>query len=235
MRVAILGMGRLGASVAAALEAAGLDVVTWKRGGPLPSEADVYWITVGDGSVGEVAARLPAGAVALHAAGAHGPELLGDRPERGVLHPLMTFPGVGVGVPQLRGVGARVAGTPRALAAATTLARRLGMVPFDVPGDTTAYHAAASLACGHLAALFLDASEVLSRAGVSPEDAPRLLLPLATESLRRAAASGGAALTGAAARGDVAAERRHEAVLTPEEASIYAALSERIRRRRRGA
>jgi len=233
MRVAILGMGRLGGSMAVASRAAGLDVVTWTRGAPLPSGAEVYWVTVGDAAVREVAARLPKDALALHAAGAHGPELLGERAERGVLHPLMTFPGVEVGVPDLRGVGARIAGTPRARSVAGSLASALGMVPFDVPGDTTTYHAAASLASGHLAALFLDAAEVLTRSGVPAEDAPRLLLPLATESLRRAAASGGMALTGAAARGDHATERRHEAALDREESMIYAALSDRIRRHQR--
>lgn len=233
MHVAILGLGRLGGSLAVLLRAARVDVVTWSRGEPLPVGADVYWITVGDGNVAEVAAILPPDAVALHAAGAHGPELLGDRPHRGVLHPLMTFPGVAVGVPDLRGVGARVDGTPRATAAALELAGLLGLRPFHVPGDSRLYHAAASLTSGHLAALFLDAAGILTRAGVPAEEARALLLPLATESLRRVAAAGGVALTGPAARGDRATEQQHEDALSPDESRIYAVLSDRVRQHRR--
>ncbi len=235
MRVVILGVGRLGGSLVPLLRDAGVDAVPWSRGAPVPPDADVYWVTVRDSAVAEVAARLPARAVALHAAGAHGPDLLGERPERGVLHPLMTFPGPAVGLPDLRGVGARVDGTPGAVRHATALAERLGLRPFRVPGDTAAYHAAAALASGHLSALFLDSARVLARAGVPMEDAPALLLPLALESLKRAAEAGAAALTGPAARGDVATEQRHRAVLADEEASIYAALADRIRRLRGGA
>ncbi len=229
MRVVILGIGRLGASLVPLLRAAGLEVQPWSRGAAVPADADVYWITTGDRAVAEVAANVPPDAVALHAAGAHGPELLGDRAERGVLHPLMTFPGPAVGIPDLRGVGARVDGTPRAVAAATTLAERLGMRPFHVPGDTAAYHAAACLVSGHLGALFLDAARVLARAGVPADEAPSLLYPLAAESLRRAAEAGPVALTGPAARDDRETERRHQSVLAAEEYTIYAALAARIR------
>ncbi|MES2641784.1 MAG: Rossmann-like and DUF2520 domain-containing protein [Myxococcota bacterium] len=229
MRVAILGVGRLGGSLAALLRAAGVDVATWSRGELIPVGVDVYWITVRDSGVAEVAALLPPDAVALHAAGAHGPALLGDRAERGLLHPLMTFPGVEVGLPDLRGVGARIDGTPGAVHAARFLAERLGLHPFRIAGDTRLYHAAASLASGHLSALFLDAAGVLARAGVASHEARALLLPLAIESLRRVAGAGGVALTGPAAREDRATERDHEAVLTAEEAAIYAALSKRVR------
>jgi len=229
MRVAIVGMGRLGGSLVPLLRAAGIDVTGSARGDTPPPGADVYWITVGDGDVRDAAAGVPADAVALHAAGGHGPELLGERPERGVLHPLMTFPGRAVGVPDLAGVGARVDGTPRAAAAATELAVRLGMRPFQVPGGTAEYHAAACLASGHLGALFLDAARVLARAGVPAAEAPALLLPLAAETLRRVAATGPVALTGPAARDDRDAERRHLQVLDVEEGSIYATLAARIR------
>lgn len=232
MRVAILGVGRLGGSLVPFLRAAGVDVAAWSRGAPLPA-AEVYWITTRDEAVPEVAARLPPEAVALHAAGAHGPELLGERAERGVLHPLMTFPGPSVALPDLRGVGARVDGTPRAVAAATDLAVRLGMVPFRVSGGTAAYHAAACLASGHLGALFLDAARILARAGVPTDKAPGLLLPLAAETLRRVADAGAVALTGPAARNDRGTEQRHAEVLTPEEAALYAALAARIRELRR--
>ncbi|MFZ5478504.1 MAG: DUF2520 domain-containing protein [Myxococcota bacterium] len=213
------------------LPEAGVDAVGWSRGEPIPS-ADAYWLAVRDGAIGEVAARLPREAVALHASGALGPEALGDRPERGVLHPLMTFPGPGVGVPALAGVGARVAGTPGAVAVARRVAGALGMRAFEVPGDTRRYHAAASLASGHLGALFLRAADTLAGAGVPEAEARALLLPLALESLRRAAAGGPDALTGPAARDDRATEDAHRAVLADDDRPLYEGLARAIREMR---
>lgn len=223
MRVGLLGQGRLGRSMAVLLPAAGLEVRCWRRAEPLP-EADVYWICVRDGAIAEVAAQVPREATVLHASGALGPEVLADHPHHGVLHPLMTFPGPEVGLPDLHGAGASVAGPARAEAEA--IARALGMDPFEVHGDLRRYHAAASLASGHLAAAFLDAAAVLRAAGV--EDPGPRLLPLALESLRRAAEAGGAAITGPAARGDAATVAGHEAVLEGEVAALYRLLGRRI-------
>ena len=39
-------------------------------------DSDVYWLTVRDGAISEVAALLPEGAVALHASGALGPDVV---------------------------------------------------------------------------------------------------------------------------------------------------------------
>jgi predicted short-subunit dehydrogenase-like oxidoreductase (DUF2520 family) len=227
-------MGRLGASVAIRLEEAGVVVQRWRRGDPLPTGADVWWITASDAAVPPIAARLPGEAVVLHAAGAHGPELVGERRERGVLHPLMTFPGPERGIPELRGVGARIDGTPLAASMARRIASSLGMRPFVLSGDPTRYHAAACLASGHLGALFLDAVAVLVDAGVPAEEAPELLRPLAEATLRRVSEGGPAALTGPAVRGDAATEARHLAVLSPERGEVYRVLADRIRAQRKG-
>ena len=233
MRVAVLGLGRLGGSLLPLLRAAGIDAAGWRRGEPMP-DADVYWITVGDPVISAVSAQVPHGRIVLHAAGAAGPELLAEHAERGVLHPLMTFPGVDIGLPELRGAGARVAGTDAAVAAARWIAGRLGMTAFTIEeGRTVEYHAAACLAAGHLGALFLSAAEVLSRAGVSAAEARALLYPLAAESLRRAADAGPSVLTGPAVRNDVTTEARHASVLSPAESALYVDLAERIRALRR--
>jgi predicted short-subunit dehydrogenase-like oxidoreductase (DUF2520 family) len=145
----------------------------------------------------------------------------------------MTFPGPEIGLPSLAGVGARVAGTPQALASARAIATALGMVPFEIQGDPTLYHAAAVIAGNHVPALFLSAADVLSRAGVPRADAARLLVPLALEALRRAAESGPDALTGPAARGDVATEDAHRTALSPGEATLYGYMSDTIRGLRR--
>lgn len=231
MVVALLGAGRLGRTLALLLPQAGHPARLWRRGEPVPA-ADVYWVTSRDAGIGEVAALLPPDAVALHASGALGPEALGERAERGVLHPLMTFPGPEVGVPDIRGAGARVEGTPRAVAAATRLATDLGMVPFTVPGDRRLYHAAACLASGHLAATFAEAVGVLVAAGVAPDRAPGLLYPLAAESLRRVAEAGPTAITGPAARGDLVTQEAHRAALSGETRAVYEVLSAAIGRLR---
>jgi len=231
MRVAVLGLGRLGRSLLDLLPAAGVAAQGWRRGEAMP-EADVYWLAVREDAIGAVVGLVPPAAVALHASGSLGPEALAPHAERGVLHPLMTFPGPVIGLPSLAGAGASVAGTPRALAAAHALAAALGMVPFEITGDRRAYHAAASLASGHLAAVFLDAAAVLSRSGVPADLAPRFLLPLALESLRRAAAFGPAAITGPVARGDAATQKAHHAVLLPGERELYERIAERILRLR---
>lgn len=228
MRVALLGPGRLGRTLAILLPAAGVEAVPWARGEPIP-RADVYWLTVRDTAIAEVARLLPVDAIALHASGARGPEALGERAERGLLHPLMTFPGPEVGIPSLVGVGARIAGSAAAVASAQAIARALGLVPFTLDGDPRAYHAAATVASNHLAALFLQSVEILTRAGLPAAEARQHLLPLAIESVRRVADAGALAITGPAARDDVATEAAHRAVLFPSEILLYDRMSEAIR------
>jgi predicted short-subunit dehydrogenase-like oxidoreductase (DUF2520 family) len=206
----------------ALLPVAGVEAVAWRRGEPMPG-ADVYWLTVRDEAIAAVGALVPPGAVALHAAGSLRADAL-PTDERGRLHPLMTFPGPEHGLPALAGASAAVEGTPRALDAARALAQRLGMRPIQVDGDVRTYHAAACLASGHLATLFLQACRVLASAGVREPAAA--LLPLAHASLERAAAAGPVAITGPAARGDRATVAGHVEVLSGEDAATYRALAE---------
>lgn len=233
MRVVILGQGRLGRSLLVLLPRVGIDAVPWRRGEPVP-EGEVYWVTVSDPAIPAVAALVPVAGLVLHAAGALGAEVLGDRPERGVLHPLMSFPGPEVGLPALQGAGARVEGTPRALAVATELARALGLVPFELRGDLVRYHLAATVASSHVAAVLLDAARHMEGAGVPREEAARLLLPLALESLRRAAEGGTAALTGPAVRGDEVTIMAHSSRLDGEDRTAYELLTRRVRAQRWG-
>lgn len=232
MRVAICGLGRLGRSLLLLLPRAGIEAVGWRRGEAWP-EADVYWITTRDDTIAEVAAAVPPGAIALHSAGARASTIL-PCAERAVLHPLMTFPGPEVGLPALEGVGARVEGTPRAVEVARRIARALGLVPVDVPGDPRLWHAAAVLASNHVAAVFADAVAVMVSAGVERDVASAVLRTLAESSLARVAEVGPAAITGPAARGDVATLAGHRSVLPPALVPAYDAVAERIVALRRG-
>ena len=216
--MSIIGAGRLGRSLARLLPEARLV----RRGEDVP-EADVYWLAVRDADIGAVV--VPAGGVVLHSSGALGPEVITREGDRGVLHPLMTFPGPEIALPALP-VHARVEGTPRAISVATDLARALGWIPFTFAGDRRRYHAAAVMVSGLAGALFCQAAEELAAAsGMEPAEARTLLYPLAAESLRRAAEYGPSALTGPAARGDVATMAGHMEALGAGGRAAYAALS----------
>lgn len=228
--VGLLGMGRLGRSLAALLPEAGYAVAPWRRGEPFP-ECEVAWLTVSDEAVAEVAQALPVGPVVLHASGALDLSVLAPHERAGSLHLLQSFPGPERAIPPTEGVPAAIAGHPEALAWAERIARDLGLRPFRVPGDRRLYHAAAVLA-GNFATTLLDlASEVLAASGVDRAEAPGLLAPLALASLRQAAQVGPvAALTGPFARGDSAVVAAHLAALErdlPDIRAIYELLGQR--------
>jgi predicted short-subunit dehydrogenase-like oxidoreductase (DUF2520 family) len=232
VRVALLGTGRFGRSVAPLLVRADVDAVLVGRGDPLPADVDVVWLAVRDGQIDEAAARLPDGAVALHASGAAAADRLCPRLRGGVLHPLMTFPGPEHGLPELAGVGARVGGHPDAERAARTLCARLGMVAFELHGAPARYHAAAALASGQLAAAFLVAADTLAAAsGLSDAEARAVLLPLARASLDAVARGGVSAATGPVVRGDQATISAHRACLCGTERAVYDALVDALRER----
>jgi predicted short-subunit dehydrogenase-like oxidoreductase (DUF2520 family) len=216
MYISILGRGRLGTSLAALWRDAGLQVDLLPHDAALPAAARVVLLAVPDRAIGEVALRLApqvGDRVVLHASGSLGLEPVAHLPEHGSLHPLMTFPGLAAGLPDLRGVPAAIEGTPAAVALAEELATRLGMLPLRLPGDRRLYHAAAVIAGNFATTLLAVAGRVLAGAGVPPNEAPALLAPLALASLRNAAADPARALTGPIARGDLAILSAHRDAL----------------------
>jgi predicted short-subunit dehydrogenase-like oxidoreductase (DUF2520 family) len=201
VRIAIVGPGRLGRTLAVLLARAGHDVALVGRAAPLP-DVDAVWLTVPDLAIAEVASDLPPGPIALHASGATGLEVFGGRPRSGSLHPLMTFPGPDLAIPDLRGVPAAVAGDAEAIATATALAGSLEMSPFEVPGDRRLYHAAAVLAGNGATILLAHACRALETAGVPADRCVDVLLPLALRSIAGASPEPARALTGPIARGE---------------------------------
>ncbi|MEZ4239277.1 MAG: DUF2520 domain-containing protein [Myxococcota bacterium] len=203
--IAIVGRGRLGRTLAALLPPAGIEVRLLAHTDPVPDDADLVLLCVPDAAVADTAGRVPVGPVVAHCAGALDLGVLAHHPpeRRASFHPLMTFPGPEVAVPDLAGAPVAVAGAPEAAARVAALGERLGMRPFAVPGDRRLYHAAAVMAGNCATVLLAEASRVLAAAGVPLEQAPALLAPLAVASIRNAAAEGPArALTGPIARGD---------------------------------
>jgi predicted short-subunit dehydrogenase-like oxidoreductase (DUF2520 family) len=223
--ISIVGAGRLGTALAAALRAAGLGVTgPLRRGEPVPSDASAVLLCVPDGEIAAAAAGVGRGPLVGHCSGATGLDVLGDH-EAFALHPLMTVPAGGGAV--FAGAGAAIdGGSPRALAAAEALARALGMTPTRVDAaDRAAYHAAASIASNFLVTLEGAAERLAATAGVDRA----LLAPLVRAAVENWAARGAAeALTGPIARGDeetVARQRAAVADRTPDLLPLFDALA----------
>lgn len=199
--IAIIGAGRLGRTLAAMWAARGHRVSVHGRGDQ-PPPSDVVLLAVPDRAIAEVAAAVAPGPVVLHASGATGLSALAPHARRGSLHPLMTFPGPGFPLPVTRGVAAAIAGDPESLAVARALALALDMVPFEVTGERSLYHAAAVIAGNYAATLLVEAARLLEAAGAPAGEGARMLLPLARASLDNVASRGPRAMTGPAVRGD---------------------------------
>jgi predicted short-subunit dehydrogenase-like oxidoreductase (DUF2520 family) len=217
--IAIVGGGRMGRALTAALTAAGVRATGPHGRGFAGAGENAVLLCVPDGQIAAAAAALGPGPLVGHCSGATGLDALAPH-EAFALHPLMTITRRGG---DFRGAGAAVAGsTDRALALAIGLARTLGMRPFEIADeDRAAYHAGAAMASNFLVALESAAQRV---AGVDRE----LLAPLVRAAVETWVAEGDAALTGPIARGDedtVARHREAIAAKAPELLELYDALT----------
>lgn len=227
----LIGPGRAGLSLAAALADAGCDVRdVLGRGDDVSGAAsgvDVLVIATPDAALRAVAKEVAPsdGTVVFHMSGALTLDVLEPHPRRASLHPLVPLPNPEVGRVRLRsGITFAVAGDP----VATSLAHLLGGWPVVVDDEKrAAYHAAACVASNHLVALLGQAERIAASAGVGLD----ALMGLARAALEDVTELGPAgALTGPAARGDVATIERHRAALDPSEIPSYDALVELARR-----
>jgi predicted short-subunit dehydrogenase-like oxidoreductase (DUF2520 family) len=237
--VGVVGAGRLGTALAAALVEVGYAVVGPVGRGEVPG-AEAILLCVPDGEI-PAAARAVAGAASFvgHTSGATGVSALGGvRAQALGPHPLQTFARESAGrsaLERFAGAGCAVAGsTLEALEVARRLARDLGMAPFEiVDRDRAAYHAAASVASNFLVTLQAAAEELAAAAGLPPPSARALLAPLVRRSVDNWAALGPErALTGPLARGDdqtVARQRAAVAEAAPALVPLFDDLVERTR------
>ena len=234
--LAIVGAGRVGRSLAAALGADGAEVRLLGRGEAV-GRPGAALLCVPDEAIADLAEALAAGAEVPrfvgHTSGAAGLDALVAATEAGAatfsVHPLQTFPD---GATDLTGCPCAISGSDdEALSYARALAERLGMRPFEVDEHSrTAYHAAASIASNFLVALEESAAGLLARVGV--DEARELLTPLVLRAAANWAELGPRALTGPIARGDSETVRRHLVALrehAPELIGLYEELAERAR------
>jgi predicted short-subunit dehydrogenase-like oxidoreductase (DUF2520 family) len=226
-RCAVVGRGRLGTALTAALRAAGVSA-----DGPLPRGAtgpgaDIVLLCVPDAEIARAAACItaaPGEILVGHCSGATTLAPLAPH-EAFSLHPLMTVTPDGA---RFAGAAAAVAGTTdRARDAAHGLATALGMRPVAIAdADRAAYHAAASIASNFLVTLEWAAQRV----GAIDRE---LLAPLVRATVENWAARGPAgALTGPIARGDeetVARQRAAVAARAPDLLELFDALADATR------
>lgn len=155
--------------------------------------AEVILIAVPDDEISVVAAELARVGgeelrekVVLHTSGALDSRVLSPAKEHGAaigsMHPLQTF--TGKNIPALEGRIFAVEGEPLAIRVARQIARSLGGSPVYVPGDSKVlYHAAASMAAGHVLAVEEAATQLLISLGMARREAVRALLPLTRQVL----------------------------------------------------
>ena len=230
-RLRVIGPGRAGGSLAAALASAGWDVVgVVQRGEPVGGAAagtDLLVIATPDAVVAETAAAVvpQPGTVVAHLAGSLGLDVLAPHARRAAIHPLVSLPDAEIGARRLQaGAWFALAGDGLAQRAVDDLGGRWFTVADE---DRARYHAAAALASNHLVGLLGQVGRVAGDIGVPPE----AFWDLARGTLDNVVALGpAAALTGPAARGDWDTLRRHLAALPEAERPAYRALADAARR-----
>lgn len=256
MIVGVIGAGRVGAVLGAALARSGHRVVAASGGSAaakariarlLPDAAhlppnevaraatDLLLIAVPDDSLAAVVGGLSfrPGQVVAHTSGAHGLAVLAPATAQGArplaLHPAMTFAGTGDDLARLPGVSYGVTAPPDLRPLAERLVADLGgTAEWVAEADRPLYHAALVHGANHLVTLVNEALDRLRDAGVvHPE---KVLAPLLQASLDNALRLGDAALTGPVSRGDAGTVARHLdrlAAVAPDSVPSYVALARR--------
>ena len=231
--VAVIGGGRLGTPLSAALRATGVEVEGPLGRGETPEPAAAVILCVPDAEIGAAAATAAGSAPLVgHTSGATPLAAMEPARQAGAalfgFHPLQSFAEPSADpLAAFEGAGCAVAGTgPAALAFAAGLARRIGMTPFEIDDEgRAAYHAAASIASNFLVTLQAAAESIAAGAGLEPHEARALLLPLVRRTVENLAEHGPErALTGPIARGDhatVDAQRRAVEEVAPHLLELF--------------
>ncbi len=242
LRVGVVGAGRVGAVVGAALAAAGHEVVaaaglsTASRdrarrllpGVPLlPADevvaaADLVVLAVPDDALPGLVAGLAEtgvwrrGQLALHTSGAHGLAVLAPAQAAGVLglalHPAMTFSGGPEDLDRLVGTPFGITSLVEHRAVAETVVLEMGGEPFWVAEADRVLYHAALVTGANHLVTLVAEAADLLRA--AGVDSPAQVLgPLLTAALDNGLRRGDAGLTGPVSRGDVGTVAGHVAAL----------------------
>jgi predicted short-subunit dehydrogenase-like oxidoreductase (DUF2520 family) len=199
-------------------------------------EADVVLLAVPDAAIESVAEELERDAAiesrhaVLHLSGLRDRGALtalgSTAAALGSFHPLQTVSDPASAPERLRGAYAGIEGDARALAAGRGLAESLGMTAVAIPPATKpAYHAGATIAANYTVVLAAVAERLATSAGVTPEVARRVYLPLIRGAAANLEIGPVAALTGPVRRGDAETVAAHLNALPPGERELYLLLA----------
>lgn len=242
-KIAFIGAGRLGKTLAGALAQSGLDAATAPGRDNAAAEAaargaELVFLTVPDDAIAPLAARLPwrTGQRVVHCSGATEVAVLEPAARAGALiggfHPLQIFSDPAHAARLLAGSTVAIEGPPELGAELRELAQRLGMTPLRLPpGVRALYHGGASFAASFLLSMLQEAVEIWRSFGIDEQQALQALLPLARGTLDAAASRGLAgSLAGPVSRGDAGVVARHLQALErlgPGHAAFYRELTRR--------
>ncbi len=243
LTVGVVGAGRVGAVLAAALRAAGHDVVAAagesdasrgriaellpgvavRKPSDVARSSELLLLTVPDDMLANVVSMLSAsgaiheGQYVVHTSGRHGLAVL--EPARAVgartiaLHPAMTFTGTEVDLPRLAGCVFGVTAAPSERALTEQLVADLGGRAMWVAEEHRTLYHA-GLAHGANHLVTLVTQAMEILAAAGADDPAGTLRPLLTAALDNALDQGDSALTGPIVRGDAETVRGHLADIT---------------------
>ncbi len=242
LRVGVVGAGRVGAALAAAMSKAGHRVVAasavsqtsrerierYLPGTPVrqPAEvfeaADLVLLTVPDDALADLVSGLAAtgaplaGRLIVHASGRHGLAVLDPATRHGALplalHPVMTFTGRPDDVDKLAGICFGVTAPPELWPVAEVLVMEMGGEPVFVAEEHRDLYHAALAGAANHLVTLVVQACDLLAMAGVAQPA-RMLGPLLSAALDNALRLGDAALTGPVARGDADTVASHVAAL----------------------
>jgi predicted short-subunit dehydrogenase-like oxidoreductase (DUF2520 family) len=236
--VGIVGAGRVGATLGAALARAGhqvvaasghsdasrrrrdalLPTVPYRSPGDVARSAELLLLAVPDDVLPPVAQGLAAtgavrrGAIVVHPSGRYGLDVLAPLTRRGALplalHPAMTFAGGQEDVDRLRGAAFGITAPDPLRAVAETLVLEMGGEPVWVPEASRTVYHAALAGAANNLVTLTAAAADLLR-DAGIDASARVLGPLLAAALDGALSRGDRALTGPVARADDGTVRQH--------------------------
>jgi predicted short-subunit dehydrogenase-like oxidoreductase (DUF2520 family) len=252
LKVGVIGAGRVGAVLGAALRRAGHDVVAVSAVSdasrdraecllpdvPVLDPAEVcrrstlVLLAVPDDALAGLVSGLAAtgafqrGQLVVHVSGRHGLDVFA--PAEGILpialHPVLPFTGTSLDLDRLPGIAYGVTTPDELKPIAEAIVLELeGEVVWVRDEDRPLWHAALAHAANHLVTLVASAQDLLRQAGA--QDPGRVLAPLLTAALDGALRRGDGALTGPVSRGDATTVAAHLEALPDDARPAYLALA----------
>lgn len=238
LNVGVIGVGRAGAVLGAAMARAGhpvvgvygvsdlsrlrgqalLPTVPFLEPTTIAEQADLLWLTVPDDALAGMVSGLVAancirpGTFIAHASGRHGIDILRPLVNIGglplALHPVMTFTGTSIDLARLDGCPFGVTTVDELRPAAEAMVVEMGGEPVWVPEESRAIYHAAI--AGGANHMITLVSQTLELLTLSGIETPqRLVAPLLGASVDNALRLGDQALTGPVARGDAETVKVH--------------------------